>query len=121
VDIGRDVVRYPAFEVVRDAGEAVGPVHPEQQHLAPVTEDELKIGVAVEGAPQDQPQRGQARVHVPAPAEGRQTEVDQRIQAPVRGISQLGGRDLRVDEDGLVKAGRGDEAASGLSPESATC
>jgi hypothetical protein len=41
-----------------------------------VTEDEPKIGMAVERAPQDQPQRGQARVHVPAPAERRQAEVD---------------------------------------------
>jgi hypothetical protein len=33
-------VEGPALEVLRDPGQAVGPVHPEQQHLAPVTEDE---------------------------------------------------------------------------------
>jgi hypothetical protein len=79
VDVGLDVIRHPAFELLRDPGEAVGAVHPEQQHLAPVAEHELKIGVAVERAPQDQPQRGQARLHVPAPAEGRQAKVDERI------------------------------------------
>ena len=68
VDVGRDVVRHPAFEVPGDAGEAVGPVHPEQQRLARVAEHELKIRVAVERAAQDQPQRGQAGVHVPAPS-----------------------------------------------------
>ena len=109
VDVGRDVVRHPAFEVPGDAGEAVGPVHPEQQHLPPVTEHELKTGVAVERAPQDQPQRGQPRVHVPAPAERGQAEVEQRVQAPVGGIAQLVRRDLRVDEDGLMQAGRGGE------------
>jgi hypothetical protein len=36
--------------------------------LAPVTEHELKAGMAVERVPQDQPRRGQACVHVPAPA-----------------------------------------------------
>ena len=72
-----------------------------------MTEHELQIGVAVERAPQDQPQRGQARVHVPAPAERGQAEVDQRIQAPVGGIAQLVRRDLRVDADGLAPAGRG--------------
>ena len=46
VDVGRDVVLHPAFEVLGDAGEAVGPVHPEQQHLSPVTEHKLEIGVA---------------------------------------------------------------------------
>jgi hypothetical protein len=45
--------------VLRDAGEAVGAIHPEQQHLAPVAEHELKIGVAIERATQDQPQGGQ--------------------------------------------------------------
>jgi hypothetical protein len=109
VDVGRDVIRHPALEMPGDAGEAVGPVHPEQQHLAPVAEHELKIGVAVERAPQDQPQRGQSRLRMPAPAEGGQAEVDQRIDAPVGRVAQLPGRDLRVDEDGLAPAGRGRE------------
>jgi hypothetical protein len=57
-------------------------------------------------APQDQPQRGQARVHVPAPAERGQAEADQRVQALVGGVAQLVRRDLRVDEDGLAESGR---------------
>ena len=109
LDVGPDVVRHPALEVPGDAGQAVGPVHPEQQHLTPVAEDQLKIGVPVEGSPQDQPQRGQARLHVPAPPERRQAEVDQRIDAPVGRVAQPLGRDLRMNEDGLAPAGRGRE------------
>lgn len=46
---------------------------------------------------------------MPAPGEARQTEVDQRIEAPVGGIAQLVRWDLRVNEDWLVQAGRGGE------------
>jgi len=65
--------------------------------------------VAVEGAAQDQPERSQAGVHVPAPAEGRQAEVGQRVEAPVGGVAHLVRRDLRVDEDRLAQPGRGRE------------
>jgi hypothetical protein len=54
----------------------VGAFEEEDQHLAPVPEDELQVGVAVEGAGEYQPQGGDASVGVPAPAAGGQYDVD---------------------------------------------
>lgn len=47
----------------------------------------MQVRVLVEGAPQDQPERRQPRLQVPAPAERRQPQVDQRVDAPVGGGS----------------------------------
>src|SRR5207244_3374605 len=62
--------------------------------------------VSIEGAPEDQPQRGKSGVKVPSPTERGQGEVGRRVEAAVRGVTDRGRRQLRVDEDRLSEVAR---------------
>ena len=67
VDVSGDVVEDPSFNVggfrVR-----IGSIGEGDEHLSPMAEDDLQVGMAVEGSAEDQPQRGQPRLGMPTPA-----------------------------------------------------
>ena len=76
-----------ALEVGSDVREAVDPVKREQEHLAPVTQEDLQVRVAVERAAQDEPECRGARLDVPPPPEGGERELGGRGQT--RGRTRL--------------------------------
>ena len=98
VDVGGEVFGHPSVEMGRDAGEAVDPIEREQEHLAPVPEDDLQAGMAVEGAAQDETQGRQPRLDVPPhPKVARASSVVGSKPAVGRVPDRVRG-DLGVDE-----------------------
>src|SRR4051794_32941342 len=83
VDVGGEVLGDSTLQVGCDVGEAVDPVKREQEHLAPVTQDDLEVRVAIEGAAHDEAKRRESRLDMPSPPEGRQCEVDGRVKPTV--------------------------------------
>ena len=91
-------------------GEVVGPFEvredPEGHGLAPVPEDDLQVGVAVEGAGQDQAQELNARLVVPADGRGREHQVDLVAETGIIRVADGALRDLRVDVERHAQLGR---------------
>jgi hypothetical protein len=97
------VAKYSTLEVSRDVREAVDPVEREQEHLAPVTQDDLQVWVTVNGASQDEPKCGGARLDVPSPAEGGEREVSGRVKPAVGRLTDRVRRNLGMDDAGRRK------------------
>ena len=62
VDVSGDVVEDPSFKV-GGFRERIGSVDEGDEHLSPMAEDDLQVGMAVEGSGEDQPQRGRLPRH----------------------------------------------------------
>lgn len=78
------------------AGDLVDLLQVEDEHVAPVTEDDLKVRMSVEHAGQDQAQELQARLVMPARSDGRQREVEVPGQSRVVRVAHRSRRDLGV-------------------------
>jgi hypothetical protein len=105
VDVGLEVLGDAPFEVGGDVGEAVDPVEREQEHLAPVPQDDLRLRVAVEGAAHDEAKRRESRLDMPSPAEGGRREVGGRVKPAVGRLSDRVRGSLGMDEDRPAQAG----------------
>ncbi len=108
VHVRLEVLRDLAVEA-RDAGEAVDAVLPEQQQFAPVAENDLQVGMPVERATHDQPERRDRGLEVPAPAESRKSQLGDGVEPGVRRLAYRPRRNLGVDEDRLPEGSRSRE------------
>jgi hypothetical protein len=87
--VARDVVEHAAFEAGGDPPEQVGSVGEGDEHLAPVSENDLQVGVTVEGAGQDPCEGGETGLGVPSPAAGAQDHRRPPVEPAVGDVAQL--------------------------------